>query len=161
GTVSIDGASLTYNPGESYTGTDTFTYTIADGFGGTSTAAVHLENTAPVAVTDRVRVPIVGAAIQVLEGTAPEHDADGDALTISAVTNGSFGTVAINGAAVVYTPGAGYAGNDVFTYTIIDGYGGTSTAPVHLENTAPVAVADHARVPIRGGRSEEHTSELQ
>ena len=39
---------------------------------------------------------------------------------------------------VIYTPAAGVAGTDRFTYTINDGRGGTATATVTVTITAPI-----------------------
>lgn len=45
GSVTIDrGGGVTYAPGKTFNGTDSFTYTISDGFGGNSTAAATVTN---------------------------------------------------------------------------------------------------------------------
>ena len=48
---------------------------------------------------------------------------------------------------MTYTPGAGYAGNDTFTYTVIDADGATAMATVTLHNAAPTAMDDSAHPP--------------
>ena len=64
---------------------------------------------------------------------ANDSDPNGDALSITSVTQGARGAVTLNGSATVtYTPTAGYSGTDSFTYTISDGNGGTATATVNL-----------------------------
>ncbi|MEW9922130.1 cadherin-like domain-containing protein, partial [Marimonas sp. MJW-29] len=51
----------------------------------------------------------------------------------NSVTNGSNGTVVINGdGTVTYTPDADFNGTDSFTYTVSDGNGGTDTATVDV-----------------------------
>src|SRR5204862_168348 len=67
-------------------------------------------------------------------------DADGDTLTVTAVTQGAHGTVAYTATGVTYTPNYGYTGADTFTYTISDGHGGTDTATVSVSVAAPAAV---------------------
>ena len=59
----------------------------------------------------------------VIDILANDEDPEGEQLTITAVTQGAYGTVAItdNGATVTYTPNAGFAGSDDFTYTVSDG----------------------------------------
>lgn len=42
GTVSTDGTSVTYTPNASFTGSDSFTYTISDGNGGFASASVEV-----------------------------------------------------------------------------------------------------------------------
>lgn len=151
GTVSIaaNGAQLTYAPAAGYVGTDSFTYTISDGLGGFASATVSMtmSNTAPVAVNDTLLASINIA--KTIDPRANDSDADGDALTISAKTDGAHGTVAIGtgGTSLTYTPATGYTGADSFTYTVADGNGGTATASVAVTvspNQPPVAVNDSA-----------------
>ena len=64
---------------------------------------------------------------------ANDSDADeDDDLTVSEVTQGANGSVAINEdeTTVTYTPDPGFSGTDTFTYTASDGKGGTDTATV-------------------------------
>jgi probable HAF family extracellular repeat protein len=70
-------------------------------------------------------------AIDVL---ANDGDPHGDTLSISAVTQGNRGSVAItgNGAGLTYTPNANTYGPDSFTYTISDGHGHTTSAAVSI-----------------------------
>ncbi len=42
GTVSVSGNNVTYTPNTGYTGSDSFTYTISDGNGGTASATVNI-----------------------------------------------------------------------------------------------------------------------
>ncbi len=104
-------------------------------------------NTAPVAVNDAATTNEDTAAT--ISVRANDSDANGDPLTITAVTQGAKGSVVINaGSTVTYTPSANVNGTDSFTYTISDGKGGTSTATVSMTinavNDAPVAVNDSA-----------------
>ncbi|MGB5738122.1 MAG: cadherin-like domain-containing protein, partial [Woeseia sp.] len=76
--------------------------------------------------------------INVLDGSAggADTDADGDTLTVTAVTQGANGMVTNNmDGTVTYTPNPGYFGSDSFTYTISDGNGGTDTATVSVTVT--------------------------
>jgi len=70
---------------------------------------------------------------------ANDSDPDGDTLTIASVTQPSNGTAAIQGSAVRYSPAAGFAGSDAFTYTVSDGHGGDATATVNVTVTPPPA----------------------
>jgi len=88
-------------------------------------------NHSPVAAEDSVTT---GEGIAVtINAVANDTDADGDALTISAFTQASHGTVVDNGdGTLTYTPQFPYAGEDTFTYTISDGSGGTGSATVEV-----------------------------
>jgi chitinase len=64
---------------------------------------------------------------------ANDSDPDGDALSISGVSQGAHGSVAVqSGGTVRYTPAADYLGADSFSYTISDGRGGSATATVSI-----------------------------
>ncbi len=141
GTAVISAGKIVYTPNAaSCTGsTDTFSYTISDGKGGTSTATVGVTikstapvNNAPVAVNDTYIVPC--AAKQVLDVLANDTDKDGDALTITSITQPITASISIgaNGKTLNYNPGAVCFYKETFTYTISDGKGGTSTATVTL-----------------------------
>lgn len=85
-------------------------------------------NTAPVASDDSASVDQDSSVnIQVLSN---DTDADGDSLSVSAVGQGTNGSVVNNGSSVTYTPNANFSGTDSFFYTISDGVDGTDNATV-------------------------------
>jgi hypothetical protein len=148
GAVTTAGATATYAPAPGFHGEDSFTYTISDGRGGTSTATISITvvpvNDAPVAEDDSAFTDEdLAVTISVL---ANDSDVDGDALAIQAVTSPTRGTAEIRGATVVYTPSAGFSGIDGFTYVVADGQGGAATATV----TVNVATVNHPPM-ARGG----------
>lgn len=153
GTVTIEssGTQLKYVPTTGYVGTDSFTYTISDGNGGTATTTVVVSvNDGPTAVNDSVTAP-KNSAGYTFNPRTNDTDPNGDTLTITAVnspTAPAHGTVVINsGSTLTYTPTAGYAGSDSFSYTVSDGLlPSTATVSVTVANTAPVAVADSRTV---------------
>jgi hypothetical protein len=106
-------------------------------------------NQAPVAVNDAATTAFQRAVIvPVLDN---DTDGDNDILTVSSVTQGTSGAVTTNGITATYTPMAGFAGNDSFSYTVVDGKGGVATANVTVTvnpnvNFAPVANTDNAAV---------------
>ncbi|MBL8792484.1 MAG: cellulose binding domain-containing protein [Planctomycetia bacterium] len=64
---------------------------------------------------------------------ANDTDADGNALSVTAVTQGQHGAVVRNAnGSLTYTPAAGYTGTDSFRYTLSDGQGGTTTGAVSI-----------------------------
>jgi hypothetical protein len=93
---------------------------------------------APMAVDDLAYTqPGQAVAIDVL---ANDTDSDGDALSVSAVAAATHGTLAIqSNGTILYTPQAGYAGSDAFSYTLRDAQGGTATGHVTVAVT-PVGV---------------------
>ena len=144
GTATISAGRIVYTANASTCGgtTDSFTYTISDGKGGTATASVAVTinnttppppaNNAPVAVGDLFIVPCRSTAV--LDVLSNDSDKDGDPLTITAITQPSRAAISIaaNGKSLLYTPGAACFVNDTFTYTISDGKGGTARATVTL-----------------------------
>jgi large repetitive protein len=56
---------------------------------------------------------------------------------VTVATLPAHGTVTVSGAQVTYKPAANYVGADTFTYTLTNAYGGTSTATVTINVTAP------------------------
>ncbi len=134
GSVVTNGTDVTYAPDPGFHGTDTFTYVVSDGNGGTDSATVTVTiavvNEPPVAADDEattgedspVTIPVL----------ANDSDPDGDDLAVESVTQPSHGAVVPGGTSVVYTPSPDFFGTDAFTYTISDGNGGTDTATVFV-----------------------------
>jgi P pilus assembly chaperone PapD len=147
GSVAQDGGVLIYTPGASFGAAagDAFTYTIADGYGGTATGTVTINkvNTAPTAGNDAVIVRPGPITIAVLGN---DGDVENDPLTLASVSTPAHGSAVIDGGTILYTANATFPGSDSFTYTITDGYGGSATGTVLVTNTTPAAVNDFARV---------------
>ncbi len=135
GTVTRSGGNITYMPKAGFTGTDTFTYTISDGKGGTAIGTVTITvnavaNNAPIANDDKETGYWNSSIfISVLDN---DKDPDGDSLTITKVTKPKYGTVRIQGPILVYElkPASKYRGDDSFQYTIKDSKGATASATV-------------------------------
>ncbi|MDA5094651.1 Ig-like domain-containing protein [Aliiroseovarius sp. KMU-50] len=152
GTLILNGdGSFNYTPDANFYGNDSFTYTLSDGNGGSSTATVTLTvnpvNDDPVAVDDSGFTTPFETPIDITEATllANDTDTENDPLSITAVGNASGGTVVLVSGVITFTPTAGYSGPASFTYDIADGNGGTATATVSLtvgNNTPPVANDD-------------------
>ncbi len=133
GTAAISGSRLSYAPAPGYVGPDTFTYTIADPKGLTSTATVnitviavnHPPSAQPDFATAGLNKPV---AIAVL---ANDSDPDGDSLTITSFTQPARGTVTRGeNNTLVYLSIKDFVGVDTFTYTISDGRGGIAGTTV-------------------------------
>jgi hypothetical protein len=128
--------TVTYTPDTGYTGSDSFTYSISDGKGGSDTGNVSVNvkeppNSAPDAVDDSATTqdstPVTIAVL------ANDTDPDGDTLSVAGVTQPANGTATRNADnTVTYSPKSGFVGSDAFTYTIDDGHGGNDTATVSV-----------------------------
>ncbi|MCL4861974.1 MAG: tandem-95 repeat protein [Caldilineaceae bacterium] len=109
-------------------------------------------NTPPVAVNDAFTVT-AGIGPATLDVLANDHDPNGDALTITGVTQPANGQVAIAENMLVYTPTAGFTGTDTFGYTISDGIASANgvVAVTVVPNAAPVATNDTFNVSASNG----------
>lgn len=137
GTVELVGSTVVYTPAANFNGSDTFSYTVSDGRGGSAAATVTVNvtpvNDAPLAVDDRLRVDVDSSG-NLLAVLANDSDVEGDSLAVTAVSAATRGVVTIGaaGANLIYTPRAGFEGDEVFSYTVSDGRGGSSSATVRL-----------------------------
>ncbi|MBK6742786.1 MAG: cadherin-like domain-containing protein [Hydrogenophilales bacterium] len=133
GSVSISGTQLVYTPSVMITqATDSFTYTVSDGNGGTATARVTVRvsvNGVPLARDDRFLVSgLVPSRLDVLSN---DLDPDRDPLNIVGFSQPSAGQINLEGSLLVFNPYGIFTG-DTFSYTISDGRGGEATALVLL-----------------------------
>ncbi len=142
GTVTIVGGLVNYFPATSFTGIDTFTYTIEDANGNTTSATVFVRvflNTGDnfVVATDDYRNIVQGTTaaggalandqqvvtitpLSVVGGPTTLTDASGNTLNILA--NGNY----------TFTPNATFNGNTSFIYTTTGTGGVTASATIHF-----------------------------
>jgi carbonic anhydrase/acetyltransferase-like protein (isoleucine patch superfamily) len=136
-----DGSAVTYTPANKFAGTDSFTYTISDGFGGTATATVQVVvNPAPMTIAGSAgndvyyaRISIVGG-VPTLETWAAGSPSGGPAYSwpLSTLASCTFDTG---------------SGNDTVTLDVSNGvssgllrfWGGAGTDTLVLTGTT----ADH------------------
>jgi len=153
GSISFNANFISYTPASNYFGSDSFTYTINDGHGGSDSALVMITvlsiNDPPVAGDDTVTV-IEDSINNQLNVRANDNDIDGDVLSITAIVQPNHGSVTYTTQYVYYTPSADYFGLDTFSYTISDGNGGNDVATVSITitgiNDPPIANDDTASV---------------
>ncbi|MDX2290120.1 MAG: cadherin-like domain-containing protein [Hyphomicrobiaceae bacterium] len=137
---------------EDYDGSVTFTYTIADPAGATSTATAEFLaiplNAAPEALDDGVYEMAAGTTLTVstAELLANDSDADGDSLVISAIVAAIGGTAALapDGSSVTFSAEAGATGAASFTYEVTDPDGDTASATVSLSLNPVTVIAGTA-----------------
>ncbi len=115
---------LVYTPNSNYNGTDTFTYKLSDGNGGTVTKTVDLTINS---VNDTPTATLTSAILEedssvILDILLNSSDVDGDTLVIDSFTQGANGAVTVNeNNELIYTPNTHFSGSDSFTYTLSDG----------------------------------------
>ncbi|MBA3957346.1 MAG: tandem-95 repeat protein, partial [Parachlamydiaceae bacterium] len=156
-TVNADG-SFVYTPGGTYSGLDTFTYTVTDGFFSDSTSVnIHIH-----AVNDLTSVP---GSIVVLQGSANNtgnlallvQDAtpnDHGANTFTLVKQASHGTVVIHAnGTYTYTPDAGYIGNDSFKFEAIGDPSDRSGNEVIITVTPQIVINSLPITGLEGGNT--------
>ncbi len=151
--VLADG-TVSYTPAAGWAGNDPFTYTVTDPDGGAASAVVTVRtpNQAPLPIDDAAAVNTGGTVtVPVL---ANDSDPNGDALTVTAVTDPNHGAVGVTGNAIVFTPVPSFVGTAVFTYTVSDGQASaTAQLSVAVANAIPTAGNDVATVPYLGSAS--------
>ncbi|MFT4924767.1 MAG: hypothetical protein ACI8WB_000851 [Phenylobacterium sp.] len=149
GVVTMDGLNLIYTPGNQFSGSDGFSYTVTDNDNAVSNVAsveltISAVNDAPLANNDSAQTS-QGQAVTI-DVLSNDSDIDGQLDSTSVVVsngpaNGST-AVASNGQ-ITYTPTGSFAGTDSFDYQVTDNEGATSTATVTITvtnvNDAPVA----------------------
>lgn len=142
--------NVSYTPNPDFSGSDSFTFKVndktADSGAATISITVMAANDKPNAQDDKVSTR-EDSPISVIDVLTNDTDKDGDSLSVTAVTQGKNGSVAINtDNTLSYTPNANFCGNDSFTYTVCDGKGGTDKATVNVRikevNDAPTANND-------------------
>lgn len=95
------------------------------------TVTVAKPNTPPVAIADQVTVE-EGASVEI-DVLANDRDADGDELTVTAVTAEHGSATILDKGVIRYTPEPGYHGAVELSYMIEDGRGASAKAPVSVQ----------------------------
>lgn len=148
GTAVVKDGQIFYTPVGNFNGEDSFSYSISDGLGGSDDAVVSVlihpvadspqafDDRATVTSGEKLRIPVL----------ANDRDPDGDPLSITSVSAPLHGSQQLNSdGTVLYTPDAGFAGTDVFQYTVSDG-ALTDTATVTID-VLLIGSADPCTVP--------------
>jgi anthranilate/para-aminobenzoate synthase component II len=132
GTVVSNGnGTVTYTPGEAFTGADSFQYTVADAQSAVSnqatvTVTVNAQNISPTAASDTASTTM-NTPVTINVVINDTDDGGINASSVAIATSPVSGTAASNGnGTVTYTPDAGFTGADAFTYTVADAQGSVS-----------------------------------
>ncbi|WP_146415271.1 DUF4347 domain-containing protein [Crateriforma conspicua] len=109
--------------------------------------ASESSNESPVAVDDSY----ITTSDQPVTGNVLTNDSDPDLdpLSVAEYTDAEFGSVTIQpDGDFVYTPAAGFIGDDSFTYTVSDANGGSAIGTVSIQVDAPVLFADGNQIQL-------------
>ncbi|KAG2387427.1 hypothetical protein C9374_001759 [Naegleria lovaniensis] len=122
GTVSVSSGKALYRPIQGRVGLDSFQYTITDGISTSSqTVTVNVTNNRPIAVADSVSVHWSTSSIDIAV-LNNDVDSDGDALSVSSITQPSQGSCSIVSNQVRYTlASTPTKETKTFTYKVNDG----------------------------------------
>ena len=142
-TLNADG-TFTYIPAKDFNGSDSFSVTISDGKGGTTTSTVTIgvapQNDAPtsadLSLNTNEDTPV--------NGSITATDLDGDSLSYALGANPAHGSVTLNAdGTFTYIPAKDFNDSDSFSVTVSDGKGGTTTSTVTIgvapQNDAPTS----------------------
>ncbi|HEX5617343.1 MAG TPA: Ig-like domain-containing protein, partial [Solirubrobacteraceae bacterium] len=134
GTLSGSGATLVYTPAANFNGTDSFTFVVDDGHGGTDTGTVTITVTAvndPPVANDDARTIDENDEVTIAV-LANDSDADGDALIAALVSGPAHGTATCSATECVYRPVSNFVGTDTFRYRACDPSGACDEATVTI-----------------------------
>ncbi|WP_462410750.1 beta strand repeat-containing protein [Neobacillus sp. Marseille-QA0830] len=131
-TVNPDGSWI-YTPAQGYTGTDSFSISVSDGDGGTTSLTILIKvNQAPI-VANNGSVNASTQAGTAVAGSIQATDANGDSLTYTVATQPGHGTATINPYGTwTYTPDTQYSGDDSFIISVVDHNGGETKVIVNV-----------------------------
>jgi hypothetical protein len=143
------GGSFTYVPKANFNGSETFSYVVADGNGGSDSGSVTItvvaQPDAPSTAVDAYSTLQDAVLVEPAPGVlANDADEDGDPLTVQTtpVTGPSSGTLTLSAdGSFTYTPNGGFAGTDTFTYRVEDGTGSTADGVVTITVAATITSA--------------------
>ncbi|MAR71076.1 Ig-like domain-containing protein [Halomonas sp.] len=148
GTVTLnEDGTFTFVPDPDVTGDISFSVTVTDASGATTTVVVNVSvepvNGAPVASAD----PIVTGSGEAAAGQVVASDGDGDDLTFALDDGPGHGQLTLNpDGSFVYVPQAGFSGSDSFVVAVSDGQGGVTyvTVSVTVEPLDSFYIGDRA-----------------
>ncbi len=142
-TIDVSTGVIAWTPGSNQAGSHDVTVRVTDARGLAATqsfsVAVANLNQAPAASSNAYSM-LAGATLGV---AAPgvlgnDSDADGDGLTAVLASGTASGSLALNGdGSFSYTPNAGFAGTDSFTYRAFDGALYSNSATVSITVNPP------------------------
>lgn len=143
--------SSNYQPRRGFVGTDRFTYTVSDGIVTAGPATVSFEVRDVNNPPDVENVSTVTAEDQSITVGLSVRDSDEEAVSLRIELAPLHGEARLEGTNVIYTPEAGFVGEDRLTFRASDGKEESVAGEVRIrvtdENTAPVSLSEVLTVP--------------
>ncbi|WP_188974313.1 Ig-like domain-containing protein [Deinococcus aerolatus] len=140
GAVSCTSSSCTYTPNPGFFGTDSYTYTVSDGFeSATATVSVMVDPMAKAIDDGPINIPLssfdpaVGAFID--SATLLANDTGRGLIVTSNSSSSSGGSATCTATGCTFKPSN--SGSATFNYTVQDFYDNNATATVQLNFTQP------------------------
>lgn len=123
GNINGDGDSWTYTPTPGFTGNDSFEFKIHDGTGSSSAATISIETISSINQPPEANnQPFYTAFETSISISLTYDDKDGPGpYTVSIDTQPEHGSLTGSSNDRIYTPDAGFSGNDSFTWIVSDG----------------------------------------
>jgi VCBS repeat-containing protein len=143
GTVVGGGALVAYTPDPNFNGTDSFTYTVSDGHGGTATATVDVVIDAVNDFPDAIPQVLTTAEDTSVAFVLTAEDIDGDDVVLAVTEPPAHGTLSGSAPDLVYTPDADFSGVDFVEFTACDADDACDTAVVSI------SVAEQPLIPTQ------------
>ena len=159
-TFHADG-SFVYTPSKAFSGYDSFSYKVSDGWSLSDAATVTISNSPPVATNDSYVTDLNTKLIVLGAGglLANDTDINGDVLTATLVAKPSHGKVSVKkDGSLVYTPSKNFVGVDNFSYKVKDGwsYSNVATVTVNVgQNGEPVVTQNGGADPNKIDLSDD------
>lgn len=128
GTLVVSGLNFIYTPTTNYYGADSFFYTASNGAGVSAPARVSITVTQVIPTANAVTATLTINSTNNLINS----NITGTANSITISSTPAHGSASVSGLNILYTPNAGYLGNDSFSYTATNTAGTSAPANVSI-----------------------------
>lgn len=142
GTATIgNNGTWTYTPAKDFYGDDSFTVTVKDALGNTTTQTIEVTVTPEQDAFGDTAATTSGQSISI--DVLANDQFEGTNIKVTGVSQGTNGSVTLNvDGTVQYTANPGFVGTDTFTYTAIGDSGVAETATVSVTVTSHAPESD-------------------
>lgn len=133
GRARVSGQVLVYTPDAGYSGGDGFSYRATNAAGTSAPATVTLSVEREPLVIEDVSI---GVAADSAGNSVPLGFGAGEARSVAIQAQPQHGIAVVSGSGIRYTPVPGFAGDDSFTYSVVNASGHPETATVSVNVSA-------------------------